>query len=52
MRKLITLTLAVVLVGVFAAVVLAAVHAGDDSNATVGTTDTTSTTETTTTRGR
>jgi hypothetical protein len=52
MRKLITLTLAVLMVGLFAAVVFAAVDAGDDSNApgdttTTETTDTTQTTETT-----
>jgi hypothetical protein len=56
MRKLITLTLAVLLVGLFAAVVFAAVEAGDDSSSsTVGTTETTETTdttETTTTPGR
>ena len=40
MRKLITLTLAVLLVGLFAAVVYAAVEAGDDSTPT-GTTETT-----------
>jgi hypothetical protein len=52
MRKLITLTLAVLLVGLFAAVVFAAVDSGDDSSSsTVGTTETaetTGTTETTT----
>jgi hypothetical protein len=47
MRKLITLTLAVLLVGLFAAVVFAAVEAGDDSSSTVGTTETSPTTETT-----
>jgi CGNR zinc finger len=48
MRKLITLTLAVLLVGLFAAVVFAAVEAGDDStSSTVGTTETTETTDTT-----
>lgn len=45
MRKLATVTLAVLLVGLFAAVVYAAVDAGDDSP--VGTTDTSPTTETT-----
>ena len=45
MRKLATITLAVLLVGLFAAVVYAAVDAGDDSS--VGTTDTSPTTETT-----
>jgi hypothetical protein len=59
MRKLITLTLAVLMVGLFAAVVLAAVDAGDDPSTTAGTTvdtteadtttDETTTTETTTT---
>jgi hypothetical protein len=50
MRKLITLTLAVLMVGLFAAVVFAAVEAGNDPSSTVGTTvDTTETTETTTT---
>ena len=47
MRKLITLTLAVLLVGLFAAVVFAAVDPGDDSSSTVGTTETSPTTETT-----
>jgi hypothetical protein len=47
MRKLITLTLAVLMVGLFAAVVFAAVEAGDDSSSTVGTTETSPTTETT-----
>jgi hypothetical protein len=47
MRKLITLTLAVLLVGLFAAVVFAAVETGDDSSSTVGTTETSPTTETT-----
>ena len=45
MRKLATITLAVLLVGLFAAVVYAAVDAGDNSS--VGTTDTSPTTETT-----
>jgi hypothetical protein len=50
MRKLITLTLAVLLLGLFAAVVFAAVESGDDSpSSTVGTTETTGTTRTTTT---
>jgi hypothetical protein len=52
MRKLITLTLAVLLVGLFTAVVFAAVEAGDDSSSstdTIETTETTGTTETTTT---
>ena len=40
MRKLVTVTLAVLLVGLFAAVVYAAVEAGDDSSSTVGTTET------------
>ena len=44
MRKLITLTLAVLMVGLFAAVVFAAVEAGDDSSSTVGTTETSPTT--------
>jgi hypothetical protein len=48
MRKLLTLTLAVLLVGLFAAVVFAAVESGDGSSSTTfGTTDTTDTTETT-----
>jgi hypothetical protein len=47
MRKLLTLTLTVLLVGLFAAVVFAAVEAGDDSSSTVGTTETSPTTETT-----
>jgi hypothetical protein len=47
MRKLITLTLAVLLVGLFAAVVFAAVDASDDSSSTVGTTETSPTTDTT-----
>jgi hypothetical protein len=47
MRKLITLTLAVLMVGLFAAVVFAAVEAGDDASSTVGTTETSPTTETT-----
>ena len=46
MRKLVTLTLAVLLVGLFAAVVFAAVDAGDGSTvSTAGTTDTTETTD-------
>jgi hypothetical protein len=50
MRKLITLTLAVLLVGLFAAVVFAAVESGDDSSTdTVGTIGATGTTERTTT---
>jgi hypothetical protein len=58
MRKLLTLTLAVLLVGLFAAVVFAAVESGDGSSSTTfgttntaGTTETTETTETTTTPG-
>src|SRR5918998_3535816 len=60
MRKLLTLTLAVLLVGLFAAVVFAAVESGDGSSSTTfgstdttdtGTTQTTETTETTTTPG-
>ena len=52
MRKLLTLTLAVLLVGLFAAVVFAAVESGDGSSSTTfGTTDTTDTTETTETTG-
>ncbi|MGH8572090.1 MAG: hypothetical protein ACREX8_05885 [Gammaproteobacteria bacterium] len=47
MRKLITLTLTVLLVGLFAAVVFAAVEAGDDSAAPAGTTEATETTDTT-----
>src|SRR5918997_4007388 len=47
MRKLVTLTLAVLMVGLFAAVVFAAVDAGDDGSSTVGTTETSPTTETT-----
>jgi hypothetical protein len=47
MRKLITLTLAVLMVGLFAAVVFAAVEAGDDPSSTLGTTETSPTTETT-----
>jgi hypothetical protein len=48
MRKLLTLTLAVLLLGLFAAVVYAAVESGDDSPSnTLGTTDTTETTGTT-----
>jgi hypothetical protein len=47
MRKLITLTLAVLMVGLFAAVVFAAVEAGDDPSSTVGTTETSPTTDTT-----
>jgi hypothetical protein len=50
MRKLLTLTMTVLLVGLFAAVVYAAVDAGDDSSvATTETSPTTGTTETTTT---
>ncbi|MEA2454394.1 MAG: hypothetical protein QOI45_656 [Thermoleophilaceae bacterium] len=47
MKKLITVTMAVLMVGLFAAVVYAAVGAGDDSSSTVGTTETSPTTETT-----
>src|ERR671914_2109335 len=52
-RKLLTLTLAVLLVGLFAAVVFAAVESGDGSpsSTTFGTTDTTDTTGTTETTG-
>ncbi len=50
MRKLVTLTMTVLLLGLFAAVVYAAVDAGDDSPvATTETSPTTGTTETTTT---
>ena len=48
MRKLITLTLTVLLVGLFAAVVFAAVEAGDDPAGPAGTSETTQTTGTTT----
>jgi hypothetical protein len=49
LRKLLTLTLAVVLAGLFAAVVYAAVESGDGSptSGTIGTTDLTGTTDTT-----
>ncbi len=47
MRKLVTLTLAVLMLGLFAAVVFAAVEAGDDSSSTVRTTETSPITETT-----
>lgn len=47
LRKLITLTLAVLPLGLFAAVVFAAVESGDgSSSSTIGTTDTTGTTRT------
>jgi hypothetical protein len=46
MRKLITLSLAVLLVGLSAAVVYAAVQPGDDSSPATGTTETTETTTT------
>jgi hypothetical protein len=49
MRKLITISLAVLLMGLSAAVVYAAVQSGDDTSSTTGTTETTETTETTTT---
>ena len=49
MRKLITLTLSILLLGLFAAVVFAAVDSGDDPSSATGTTETTETTETTTT---
>jgi hypothetical protein len=52
MRKLITLSLAVLMVGLFAAVVYAAVQSGDDATSTTGTTETTDTTTTTTTDDR
>jgi hypothetical protein len=47
MRKLITLTLSILLLGLFAAVVFAAVDSGDDPSSATGTTETTETTDTT-----
>src|SRR4051794_17588565 len=49
MRKLVTLTMTVLLLGLFAAVVYAAVDAGDDSSVATTETSPTGTTETTTT---
>jgi hypothetical protein len=46
MRKLITISLAVLLMGLSAAVVFAAVQSGDDTSPTTGTTETTETTTT------
>src|SRR3954449_10246469 len=52
MRKLITLSLAVLMMGLSAAVVYAAVQSGDDTSSTTGTTETTETTTTTQHRER